>query len=317
MSEVTDDDLVPTIDEFRPVVLRVLADGVPRRSSEIRELAADAAGLSEAARSQLLASGQRRYYNRVGWACSALNLAGLLTRPRRGTYAITENGKTVDARGLSSYSESDMLEWPDWVRYQQEISDRRAAKTVGSAVAVIDEEESVDPIEGVEGLVSSYNSEVETKLRRRLQESTPEFFEKAVIELLWAMGYGGSHGEKKHVGKSGDGGIDGIISQDALGLTNVYVQAKRYADTSIVGSPEIRNFIGALDSHGATLGVFITTSRFVAAAVATATAYRHGRIVLIDGVKLTSLMLDYGVAVQKYREFTMFEIDEDFFDGEA
>ena len=130
------------------------------------------------------------------------------------------------------------------------------------------------------------------------------------------MGYGGTHGKKQHVGKAGDGGIDGIIRQDALGLTNVYIQAKRYADHNKVSEPEIRNFIGSLDARGANLGVFITTSTFQKGAEITAAGYRHGRIVLIDGIKLTSLMLDYGVAVHKSRVFTLYEIDDDFFEKE-
>ncbi len=129
-------------------------------------------------------------------------------------------------------------------------------------------------------------------------------------------GYGGAHGEKQRVGRSGDGGIDGVIRQDALGLTNIYIQAKRYADTTRVGSPGIRNFIGAFDSVGANLGVFITTSSFLPATVRTAEGYRHGKIVLVDGLKLTSLMLDYGVAVHKSQEFILYEVDDDFFDEE-
>ncbi|MDT9409404.1 restriction endonuclease [Corynebacterium rouxii] len=147
----------------------------------------------------------------------------------------------------------------------------------------------------------AFNYKVETELRNRLQQASPEFFEKAVIKLLWAMGYGG---------------IDGIISQDALGLTNVYIQAKRYSDTNKVGDPEIRNFIGSLDAQGANLGVFITTSSFLPKAQQSAARYRHGRIVLIDGQKLTRYMLNYGVAIQKKQEFTLYEIDEDFFDEE-
>lgn len=127
-------------------------------------------------------------------------------------------------------------------------------------------------------------------------------------------GYGGDYGEKQHVGRSGDGGIDGIIHQDALGLTNVYIQAKRYADTNKVGEPEIRNFIGSLDAQGANLGVFITTSSFLDRAKGTAAGYRHGRIVLIDGIRLTKLMLTYGVGVEKAHEFTLFSVDEDYFE---
>lgn len=176
--------------------------------------------------------------------------------------------------------------------------------------------DEADSVQAMSETEQSYNAQTETDLRKRLQEVSPEFFEKAVIELLWAMGYGGAHGEKRHVGCSGDGGIDGIIQQDTLGLTNVYIQAKRYFDSNKVGEPEIRNFIGSLDSRGATLGVFITTSTFQPNAERTANNYRHGKIVLINGIKLTSLMLSYGIGVQKRREFSLYDIDDDFFEDD-
>ncbi|MDO4613825.1 MAG: restriction endonuclease [Actinomycetaceae bacterium] len=176
------------------------------------------------------------------------------------------------------------------------------------------EEDPVDPVDILASAERAFNAQTETRLRKRLQGASAEFFERAVIDLLWAMGYGGEHGEKKHVGRSGDGGIDGIIRQDALGLTSVYVQAKRYCETNKVGSSEMRNFIGALDSRGATQGVFITTSSFLPSAIKTAEGYRHGAIVLVDGIKLTALMLAYGVAVRKVCEFMLYEIDDDFFE---
>lgn len=126
------------------------------------------------------------------------------------------------------------------------------------------------------------------------------------------MGYGGVHGQKQHSGKSHDGGVDGVICEVALGLGKVYEQANRYADSNTIGNGEIRNFIGALDSRGANKSVFITTSRFTLGAVETANRYRHRTIVLIDGVKLSALMLDYGVAVQKAHEIILYELDEDF-----
>ncbi|MDY5128968.1 restriction endonuclease [Actinotignum urinale] len=207
-----------------------------------------------------------------------------------------------------------MLEWPAWQVYQDEVNTRNRDTTVSSEPS---HQIDADPIEVMTASERTFNAQTETTLRKRLQESSPEFFEKAVIEVLWAMGYGGTHGEKQHVGRSGDGGIDGIIRQDALGLTNIYIQAKRYADTNKVGDSEIRNFIGSLDSRGANLGVFITTSSFQPSAERTATGYRHGKIILIDGIKLTSLMLTYGVAVHKTREFTLYKIDDDFFDDET
>lgn len=231
----------PTIDEFRPVVLRVLQDGQVRHVREICELVADSMGLSEQVRQEQIPSGQPRYQNRINWACSGLFYAGLITRPRRGHYQVTDAGLQVAERDLSIYTDKDMLEWEVWAKYQQEIAQRKTK----SGQAEAETEPSSNPIEVMSNAERDFNAQVETELRKYLQDSSPEFFEKAVIDLLWAMGYGGDYGGKQHVGRSGDGGIDGIIRQDALGLTNIYIQAKRYADTNKVGDPEIRNFIGS------------------------------------------------------------------------
>ncbi|MDU0967889.1 MAG: restriction endonuclease [Actinomycetaceae bacterium] len=308
-------DNTPTIDEFRPVVLRILADGEGRALADCYERIADIMGLTDEVRAERISSGMQRYKHRISWACSALTQAGLLERPKRGFYRITADGLEVDRRRLKEYSEKEMLEWPAWRAYQEEIAQRRNPQGGATAIEPATDE-ATDPVEALADGERRFNSKTETELRKRLQAASPEFFERAVIDLLWAMGYGGSHGEKQHVGRSGDGGIDGIIRQDALGLTNVYIQAKRYADTNKVGAPEMRNFIGALESNGANLGVFITTSSFLDSAETTAEQYRHGRIILIDGIALTSLMLTYGVAVHKAREFTLYEIDDDFFDEE-
>ncbi|MEW6899291.1 restriction endonuclease [Trueperella pyogenes] len=281
--------------------------------SEIIELVAEHMCLSDEVLAELVPSGQPRYANRINWALSSFTKAGLVDRTRRGHYRITDSGRAVEKRNLSSYSEQDMFEWPEWVAYQEEVKARKLQQAAASDQPTAD---VVDPIETMLDAEAALNAQTETDLRKRLQNADPAFFEKAVVELLWAMGYGGSHGEKQRVGKSGDGGIDGIIRQDALGLSNIYIQAQRYADTNKVGDPEIRNFIGALDTRGASLGVFITTSTFQPRAVMTTARYRHGKVVLIDGIKLTELMLAYGVEVQKAREFTVYEIDEDFFTDE-
>lgn len=305
-------DLTPTIDEFRPVVLRVLADGQTRRVRDVCELVADHMGLTAEVRAEMITSGQLRYVNRISWACSALTHAGLLERPSRGNYAITADGRTVDARSLTSYSEQDMLEWPTWRDYQAELAARKSDSVPGP---VVTESGQIDPIEVMGAAERDFNAQVEAELLANLKSSSPEFFEKAVIDVLWAMGYGGDYGEKQHVGRTGDGGVDGIIRQDALGLSNIYVQAKRYT-TNSVGSGDIRDFMGAVDTRGASQGVFITASTFAPAAKETARNYRHGKIVLIDGLELTSLMLRYGVAVHKTREFALYEIDEDYFEAE-
>ncbi len=307
----------PTIDEFRPAVLEVLSDGQTRAFRQLCEDVANHMQLSPEVRAETVPSGQPRYINRTNWACSSFAQAELVTRPKRGHYMITDNGRLVAQRGLTTYSERDMLEWPAWQAYRDEVAARKgnpADRSPQDHSADLDSD--ADPLESMEVAQASFNAKTETELRRRLQAASPDFFEKAVLDVLWAMGYGGDQGERHHVGKSGDGGIDGIISQDKLGLTNIYVQAKRYDDANTVGSVDLRNFIGALDSRGATLGVFITTSTFTQGARTTAAGYRHGRIVLIDGIRLTRLMLAYGVAVHKAREFVIYEIDDDFFDDE-
>ncbi|MDO5726478.1 MAG: restriction endonuclease [Bowdeniella nasicola] len=305
---------MPTKDEFRPIILRVLADGQPRSRQEIYRVVADEAGLSPAARSERIASGGLSYQKRIGWACGDLYRAGLLHRPQRAIYQITDDGRTVAARDLKIYTERDQEEWPKWQAYQAELAARRKKRkdetnektTVGTGE---------NPLEQLVENVEQFNTETATELRQILQESSPEFFENAVIDLLWKMGYGGTHGEKQHVGKSHDGGIDGVIRQDALGLQNVYVQAKRYADTNSVGRQAIQQFYGALASRGADRGVFITTSTFTEHAKSEARSYR-GKIVLIDGIRLTSLMLNYGVGVQRFREFTLYQVDDDYFESD-
>ena len=308
---------IPTTDVIRPIVLRVMADRAERAFSDIVDLVGDDLQLDHESRTQTIDSGQSRLSNRTGWACSGFFKAGILERPRRGYYRITEQGLDVAARKLAVYTEKDMLEWEDWRTYQVEVAERRreqvAASSTGEA-AVVEPFEATNPIEQISEAVQVANAQTETDLRHALQNSSPEFFERAVIDLLWAMGYGGAHGEKKHVGRSGDGGIDGVISQDALGLRNVYIQAKRYADTNPVSRPEIQQFFGALASQGAEGGVFITTSRFTDGATREAKGYRHRNpIILIDGYRLTRLMLSYGIGVQRTREFTVYEVDDDYF----
>ncbi|SLN02806.1 Mrr restriction system protein [Corynebacterium xerosis] len=182
----------------------------------------------------------------------------------------------------------------------------------GVGLTPIDDPE-VDPLTAVSDNVSELNDAVETELRAALQNASPEFFEHAVLSLLWAMGYAGAQGEKQHLGKSHDGGIDGVIRQDPLGLQNVYVQAKRYADDNSIGAPDINSFYGALARQGADRGVFITTSRFTAAAGDAAKQFQ-GRIVLIDGIRLTALMLRYGVGVEPRQKFTVYSVNQDFFE---
>lgn len=313
---------VPSTEEFTPIVLEILSGGEAHRRSDICEEAGDRANVSAEARLIRHSSGPLLYLNRASWACSHLYKAGLIERVSRGVYRITDEGREVAARKLTSYSTTEMMEWDTYREYQEELKQRRIAQgeedsPVASEEAPTSEHDNEADAEAqIDLQAHRYNAAIETELRHRLQQASPAFFERAVIELLWAMGYGGTHGEREHLGRSHDGGIDGIIRQDPLGLSNVYIQAKRYADTNRVGDVEIRNFIGSLAALGASHGVFITTSTFLPRATATAENYPHGKVVLIDGIRLTRLMLEYGVAVQPRKQVTLYEVDEDFFEAD-
>jgi restriction system protein len=150
-------------------------------------------------------------------------------------------------------------------------------------------------------------------LLTRLRSSDPGFFEEAVVKVLLAMGYGGTEQRGKRIGGTGDGGVDGVIDQDALGLDQIYVQAKRYADGNTIGRETIQAFIGALQGFGATRGVFITSSTFTANARDYANAIST-RVILIDGQRLAQLMIKYRVGVQVKQSYEVVEIDEDFFE---
>lgn len=319
---------MPNIDGLRPAVLAVLAaKREPVRLLDLLAMVADHVGLDEDMREETLASGGNRLRLRVSYACSSLTIADLLERPQRGFYRITDNGRAVAERHLEVYRERDLEEWPQWRSYQEELAERRehkASESEGAGgsgaggsspapAAQSSDEDGQSLLERVRGGIDELNNAVETRLRARLQQASPQFFEKAVVELLKTMGYSGTNGRGRTVGGSGDGGIDGVIDQDALGLQKIYIQAKRYADGNAVQRPAIQQFFGALSGKGAGRGVFITTSTFTRGAREEAQRY-GGQMVLIDGIRLTALMRHYGVAVQPLQDLEIYQIDEDFFE---
>lgn len=301
---------MPTWQQFMAPVLRVLLDGRPIRRRELYELVADEARISEEQRSELLSSGQVKFENRIGWATSYLNRVGALERPQRATYQITDQGRGLlarhpdglEERHLGELTPGGVLEWRQ---------PRRAA-TPEVHVDLAPVETELDPVEQVSEGIARIQSDVAADLLARLHAQAPTFFEKVVVDLLVAMGYGGAGGRETVTRASNDGGIDGVIDQDALGLNRVYVQAKRYALDSSVGRPEVQAFVGALSGR-ADGGVFITTARFSSGAQEYART-AHSRIILIDGARLASLMIRYGVGVQVKQTLHIVEVDEDFFE---
>ncbi|MEY3784515.1 MAG: hypothetical protein RLZZ230_837 [Candidatus Parcubacteria bacterium] len=240
--------------------------------------------------------------DRIGWGKSYLKQGKFVDYPSRGMVQITEKGlKALKNRVLTL---DDLKKDTDFLAYHEV---RKIEKENGS---VIEETitENASPQDLIDSGFSSIETRVKNELLERLKNINPYYFEKVILILLEKMGYG----DFTETSKSGDGGIDGVINEDKLGLEKIYTQAKRYSENK-VREPEIRNFIGAM-SNDTNKGVFITTSSFDESAIKKAREAHH-KIILIDGNKLVDLMHQYGVGVQVKSVYEIKEIDEDFFEG--
>ncbi|ROZ63938.1 restriction endonuclease [Kocuria soli] len=304
---------MPNWEGFMIPTLRVMSDGAVRHWREFQPMTADEVGLTDGQRREMLPSGSgERYKNRIGWGVSFLTNVGALTRPKRGHYQITDAGKQLIELFPNGAKERDIkalgADPSSPIREYVASTDR---KTVESETTNPVKESSMTPTEQVQSGVARIHEEIAIELLKRLQDKDPGFFEQAVVDLLLAMGYGGTTGAGNVTQLSNDGGIDGVIDQDVLGLNRVYIQAKRYKGENTVGRPDLQAFVGAL-SGKADSGVFITTSRFSDGARLYAENVPT-RIILIDGARLTGLMIRYGVGVQAKETYKVVEIDEDFF----
>lgn len=290
-------------------VLRALEDGRTLHRKDLFHQAADQAGLSESARLETLNSGGLRYEQRMGWVLSHLTRANWIDRPTKGHYCITDPGRQWlrDNPDGINYSQAHELFAQYWPKSEKQIPAQEASTASLPAV------EELEPVEQIEDGINRIHDEVGAALIQRLREGHPDFFEEAVVKLLLKMGYGGAEQRGRRIGGSGDGGVDGVIDQDALGLDRIYVQAKRYADGNTVGRETIQAFVGALHGVGASRGVFITTSTFTSGARQYAENV-PSRIILIDSARLVSLMIKYRVGVQVKQSYDVVELDEDFFE---
>lgn len=311
MTETIEQDGIPKWHGFTSAILQVLADGHPRTRSDLTKQAMDVVGLTDEQRSIRVNSGSLKAKGRVGWALSHLIAATALERPDSALYVITDVGRELLRSSPNGISQARLREIE---AYRQHRADVRAARKEMSSVPesdVLDEDE--DPNDVIDAAMDRINAEVGADLIQKLREGHPDFFEEAVVKLLLKMGYGGAEQRGRRIGGSGDGGVDGVIDQDALGLDRIYVQAKRYADGNRVGRETIQAFVGALHGVGASRGVFITTSAFTSGARQYAENV-PSRIILIDSVRLVTLMIKYRVGVQVKQSYDVVEVDEDFFE---
>lgn len=300
---------MPTWDGFLLPVLRVLGDGATLQARDLHERVADDVGLTDEQRAETIDSGQLRFRNRIGWAVSSLTRAEALARPRRATYAITDLGRRLLVDHADGFGEGELRQIPAYRDHQPATR----APTPNTGPATAPNETALDPLEQINAGAVRIRAEVAAQLLERLRAATPDFLEQSVLDVLVAMGYGGVEQHARRIGGSGDGGVDGVIDQDALGLARIYVQAKRYAADNVVGRPQIQGFVGALHGQQANQGVFITTSSFTRDATDYARSV-NASVILVDGDRLAELMTKYGVGVQPVQTFTIVEIDEDYFE---
>ncbi|MDE2384204.1 MAG: restriction endonuclease [Alphaproteobacteria bacterium] len=307
---------VPDYQTLMLPVLELSASGELRIADAV-DLLSDKFDLSDEDRQQRLPSGrQTTMSNRVHWAKTYLKQAGLVENTKRGFFKITKLGIGALAERPSRIDINYLLKFPAFRDFRERGSevgggDFLKDETITLQLPLTSE---LTPEDTIKAARDQINSQLALEFIDRLRSSKPAFFEQFVVQLLLAMGYGGTLAEAgRAIGRSGDNGVDGVIDQDTLGLDRVYVQAKRYAEDVTVGPAEIRDFFGSLDMHKATKGLFVTTSSFTKSAKET--AERLGkRIVLIDGISFAQLMIRFNVGCRVEEVFEVKKIDEEFFE---
>jgi restriction system protein len=281
-------------------------------TNEAVEALATELALTEDDLKELLPSGiQSTFINRVGWASTYMKKAGLLESTRRGFYRITDRGRDLLKRQPKAINVKLLKQYPEFLEFQQLKGTRSGDKANESKRS--SDISAATPSEALEAAYENLRDELADELLDRLKNISPAFFERVVVELLVKMGYGGSRTDAgKAIGRSGDGGIDGIIKEDKLGLDVVYIQAKRW-DNNPVGRPDVMQFAGALQAQRANKGIFITTSRFTDDA-RNYVSQIGSKIVLIDGEQLTGLMIEHDVGVSTVSLYPVKKVDSDYFE---
>jgi restriction system protein len=303
---------VPSYQALMLPVLKVACKG-KTRVPLAADAVADQLGLSNEDREARIPSGRQTVlHNRVHWAKTYMSKAGLLFRPERGVFAITDRGTELLKENPSEISIETLnkfVEFRSFYRPEGEIHDKED-KTNGLMPINI---EQITPEEQIDASHFVLDNALRSELLDRIFDQTPAFFENLIVSLLVAMGYGGSHENAAlRLGSSGDGGIDGVIDEDRLGLDRIYVQAKRYSRNSPVGRPAVQGFVGSLVGLGASKGVFVTTSNFTQQAKDYVSSLTQ-RVILIDGDRLAKLMIEFNVGARTHRKVEIKRIDEDFF----
>lgn len=306
---------VPDFQSLMLPVLREFAPGVDTALSAVRERVVTTEGLSANDTQETFPKSNRRIFaHHVGRAVSHLMHAGLIERVRRDVYRLTQEGEYLLSRNPPRI-DTDMLQ--DYPEYLEWVKKKRLTSPDVEAAPGLSGDSQETPEEALDHAAQRLRSVLEAEVLERIRNAASMFLERVVVDLLIALGYGGGDATMGRVtGRSGDGGIDGTIREDALGLDEIYVQAKKYAKGKTVGESDLRNFAGAIDAAGMTKGVFVTTAGFTRAAK-DYVARSPKRIVLIDGAELARLMVLHDVGVRRRDFYEVKRIDEDYFDQEV
>jgi len=297
---------IPDYQTFMLPLLQLAEDGKEHKLTTAIDVLANKFNISDEEKEELLPSGtQTIIYNRIGWARTYLHKAGLLNTPKRGSFQITNRGKELLKQHPKEINVNTLNQYDEFKSFRTANKDKVANKVQDEAYNF------GTPEEALEYGYQRINENLSEELLKTVKSCSPVFFERLVVDLLVNMGYGGSRKEAGEVlGKSGDGGIDGIIKEDKLGLDIIYVQAKRWEN--VVGRPEIQKFAGALLGQKARKGIFITTSGFTNDA-AQYVKNLENKVILIDGLRLAELMIEYNLGVSVLANYEIKNIDTDYF----
>jgi restriction system protein len=303
---------IPDFQSIMLPLLRYFNDDEEHGFRETIEYICSEFKLTEKERLDTLQSGQTIISNRVGWARTYLAKAGLIEYTRRGFFKITQRGKEVLNDNPKKINSRFLRQFPEFVEFQtikDKTGEKEPAVQIRNGLSKTEREvEDITPDELMEEGFNLILASLAQELLNKLRSNSPSFFEKVILKLLSNMGYG----EGKVTGKSGDGGVDGFISQDKLGLDKVFFQAKRFAEETPISAHMLRDFVGTLEVNGISKGVFITTSRFTKDAE-NVISRSHKSIVLVDGSKLVKLMIDFNIGVSTCKTYEIKKIDTDFF----
>lgn len=305
--------MIPSFQTYLYPFLKLMGDGEVRNISQVCDDLGKSMNLTEEELAETYeTSGQNRHHGRCGWARTWFLKAGILESPKRGYFVISHAGKVLLNSGQTNITQKFLIE-----KYPSFAVFAKAKKKDKHTTSIDEPHVTSDPINQMEDAFALLNNKLIDDLLQYIGEQEPKFFEKLVVDLLVAMGYGGDFEDAAKVTQfSNDGGIDGIIKEDALGLDKVYLQAKRWKETNIVGAPDIHKFMGALMSIGASKGVYITTSGFSKAALDVVASNKSLKLVLIDGKQLAKFMIKYNVGVISQHSYTIKRVDTGYFEGE-